>query len=426
MFAVPARRTCTALAAAAVLGTVLAPTAFADASPSPKAPAKLPAGLYGTLDPQYDGVWRQSLALLAQDTVGVTPAKKSVDWLAGQQCDDGAFPSFRAGAGKPCDAKIKKDTNQTAAAAQSLAALGGHSDAVRKAVTWLKSVQNDDGGWPSMPGGPSDANSTSLVLGTLDATGGDPEKVTSKKGAKNGYDALLAFRLGCDAKKGERGAFAFQPDKAGKLAANDDATGSAALGGLGQGFVVEPLEKDDDKAVTPLDCAPGGKKPAGDSEDAAEAAADAAAAYLSGVLGANGQHLKSAMPGAKDQPDVGNTADAILALAAGEHRDALAKPLAWLKKNSAVWAKQSGPAAYAQLVLTTHAAGGDPRDFGGADLVKQLNATGPKPAATEAPGKNDEKDDDGVGSDVWWYVGAFLVAGIGIGFLLSGRKKKLS
>lgn len=167
-----ARRAAMALAAAAVLGTATAPAAFADpaAAPSPSpSPKKLPAGLYGTKDPQYDGVWRQSLALLAQDTVGVRPAASAVDWLVGQQCADGAFTAFRAEPDKACDAKTMRDTNQTAAAVQALAALGGHGETVKKAVDWLKSVQNDDGGWSSMVSSPSDANSTSVVIGALSA-----------------------------------------------------------------------------------------------------------------------------------------------------------------------------------------------------------------------------------------------------------------
>lgn len=58
------RRSAAVLAATVVIGTALAPAAVAEgASPSP-APA-IPSGLYGTSDPTYDGVWRQSLALLA-------------------------------------------------------------------------------------------------------------------------------------------------------------------------------------------------------------------------------------------------------------------------------------------------------------------------------------------------------------------------
>ncbi len=421
-FAVQARRAATALATAAVLGATAAPAAFADsAAPAAESP-ELPAGLYGTKDPQYDGVWRQSLALLAQHTVGVRPATSAVDWLAGQQCADGSFTAFRADPAKACDAKTMRDTNQTGAAVQALAALGGRSDVVQKAMTWLKSVQNDDGGWSSMAGAPSDANSTSVVIGALAAAGEKPASVTSKKGNKTPYDALLALQLGCDAKEGERGAFAFQP-KDGALAPNAYATSAAALGALGKGFVVDPAGKDVTEPVKPLTCEGGGTKQATADPEQAASGADA---YLVAQLDKNGQHLLSAMPGAESQPDVANTATAVVALAAGSHGAAAQQPLKWLEKNSADWAAQQGPAAYAQLVLAAHATGADPRAFGGKDLVTALNDTGPKPAGSAAPSTAPEKDatDNDEGSGMWWFVLVGLAIGAGIGFLLSGRRKK--
>ncbi|MEE4421845.1 prenyltransferase/squalene oxidase repeat-containing protein [Streptomyces bugieae] len=423
-----ARRAATALAAAVVLGAAAAPAASA-AGPSPS-PQKLPAGLYGTKDPQYDGVWRQSLALLAQHTVGVRPAAPAVDWLVGQQCADGSYTAFRADPGKACDAKTMRDTNQTAAAVQALAALGGHGKTVTKAVDWLKSVQNDDGGWSSMPGSPSDANSTSVVIGALAAADHKPESVTSKKGGKTPYDGLLTFRLGCDAKEEGRGAFTFQLKDA---APNADATAAAATGALGKGFVVAPANGAADTPVKPLTCKNGMENGAGKGKqagaDGRARAADGGAAYLVDQLGRNGQHLMSTMPGAKEQPDVGNTADAVVALAAGGHRSAAQRPLAWLEKNAAGWARQNGPAAYAQLVLAAHATGTDPRAFGGTDLVSALNATGPKPAAVSAGAETsgkDAKSDDGKGGGmgVVWVVAVGLAIGAGIGFLLSGRRNR--
>ncbi|MBC9724075.1 hypothetical protein [Streptomyces sp. TRM68367] len=48
----------------------------------------------------------------------------------------------------------------------------------------------------------------------------------------------------------------------------------------------------------------------------------------------------------------------------------------------------------------------------------------PAPRDAEASGAKDEKEDDGSSPfGTWWYVGVFLVVGIGIGFLLSGRHK---
>ena len=99
-------------------------------------------------------------------------------------------------------------------------------------------------------------------------------------------------------------------------------------------------------------------------------------------------------------------------------------------EHAAPWAGQSGPAAYAALVLTAHAMGTDPRHFGDTDLVQRLGDLGPaaRQAATGAQGAEQkasaEKDDGGDGIGVWWIVGAGLVAGIGVGFLLSGRGKR--
>lgn len=231
------RRTAAVLATTAVIGTAFAPAALAaDSSPSPSASQAIPSGLYGSTDPTYDGVWRQSLALLAQDTVGVEPAAKAVDWLTGQQCASGAFAPYRADATAKCDAKTMVDTNNTAAAVQALAALGGHDTETGKAVAWLKSVQNKDGGWGYVAGGASDANSTSVVIGALTAVGEKPAAVA--KGGKSPYDALLKLSIPCGADGA--GAFAYQPDKKGKLAANADATAAGVLGGLGKGFTAKP------------------------------------------------------------------------------------------------------------------------------------------------------------------------------------------
>ena len=411
------RRSAAALAAIAVLGAAAAPAVAAD--PPPSASATAPAGLYGTADPQYDGVWRQSLALLAQDTAGVVPATKAVDWLAGQQCDNGAFAPYRADTGKPCDAKTMVDTNSTAAAVQALWAVGGRGDVVEDALAWLKSVQNKDGGWGYTPGGPSDANSTSVVIGALTATGTEPEAVT--KDGKSPYDALLTFALPCSESQGA-GAFAFQPDKDGKLLANDDATAAGVLGALGKGLVAEPGK-----------AAGGDAGCSGADKPTREQAAANGAAHLARAVAKDG-HLTSALSGAAVQPDYGNTADAVVALAAQGGAGSAAKPLAWLEKNSAAWAKQSGPAAYAQLIFAAHATGTDPRAFGGADLVEQLNATGPAPQGVKVTDRAtgaDEKQDDGAKDEkddspfgVWWFVGVCLVFGIGIGIFISGRNRK--
>ncbi|GLX48479.1 hypothetical protein Shyhy01_14290 [Streptomyces hygroscopicus subsp. hygroscopicus] len=398
------RRNAAALAAIGVLAAA-APATAAGPSPSPK--AAVPSGLYGTSDPTYDGVWRQSLTLVAQRTLGYDPATAAVDWLTGQQCADGSFAAFRATPAKACDAKTVVDTNSTAAAVQALHATGGHDAAVTKAVDWLKSVQNKDGGWGYNPGGPSDANSTSVVVGALAATGADPASVRTS--GKSPYDALASWSIPCDQDGG--GALAYQPDKKGKLAANADATAAGVLAALGKGFVAEA-----GKAPAAHACAEG---------DGPARIADNGGAYLAAAVARTG-HLLSVMPGAENQPDYGNTADTVVALAADGRTAPAKKAYAFLEKHAGPWAAQTGPAAYAQLILAAHSVGAQPGDFGGTSLVTSLNALGPAPKTHSAAAKPAKASDGGSHAGVWWSVGICLVAGIGIGFLLSTRKKRQS
>ncbi|MER6450864.1 prenyltransferase/squalene oxidase repeat-containing protein [Streptomyces venezuelae] len=411
------RRSAAALAASAVLCVGAAPAALADTAPpaSPSAPPAVPDGLYGKNDPTYDGVWRQSFALLAQDTVGVKPSVKAMSWLVGQQCQNGGFASFRANPAVACDANTMYDTNATAAAVQALQALGGHDAAVKKSVDWLKSVQNEDGGWSYVPGSPSDADSTGVVISALSVAGEKAAEVRSKAG-KSAYDGLLTFQLGCAAEPAaDRGAFAYQPAD-GKLVANASSTAAAALAGLGKGAAVVPSAENTPAA--PLAC------PAANAADPA-AAAQGAAGYLAEALKKDG-HLMAVTPGAdQPTPDTGNTVDAVLALAAAGHKESAAGALKWLEANSAEWAKGS-PAALGTLVLAAHATGSDPKSFGGTDLVAALNATGPAPqgADTEATEVDGGEEKPSGGQNVWWIIGTGAAAGVGIGILLSGRRKK--
>lgn len=414
------RRSAATLAVSAVLCVGAAPAALADvATPSP-APV-VPSGLYGKNDPTYDGVWRQSFALLAQHTVGVKPAQQAVDWLVGQQCADGGFASFRADTAAACDAKTMLDTNATAVAVQALKALGGHDAAVKKGVDWLKSVQNADGGWAYVPGSPSEASSTSVVISALAVAGEKPAEVKSKTG-KSAYEGLLAFQLGCSAEPAaDRGAFAYQPTADGKLPANADATAAAALAGLGKGALVSPSSSPTDTPAAALACPATAGDPA--------AAAQGAAGYLAQALKKDG-HLTALTPGAdQPTPDTGNTADAVIALAAAGHKQSAAGALEWLKANSAEWSKGS-PAGLGTLILAAHATGTDPKSFGGTDLVAALNATGPAPqnasakASEQSAEKKDEKKEKESGSNVWWMILAGAAAGMGIGIVLSGRRKK--
>ncbi|MFF8292503.1 prenyltransferase/squalene oxidase repeat-containing protein [Streptomyces sp. NPDC016309] len=431
MTTVRVRHGAAALAAAAVLLSGGSPAAHAAPSPAPSPSPTVPAGLYGTKDPTYDGVWRQSLAFMAQQVAGVEPNRKAVDWLLGQQCDSGGFASYRPAPATTCGPGTTLDTNATAVAVQALSgvdrpeAAEPGTDPVSKAIdagaAWLKGMQNKDGGWGYNPGSPSDANSTSIVVSALAATGHRPGDVRSA-GGRTAYDALLGLAIPCDAKTGA-GAFAYQPDpKTGALVANGDATAAAVLAGLGKDLQTRGAEPEQEPT-----CRAAGAP-------SAERAARNGAAYLAGAL-ARGGHLDlPPMPGAATtapRPDVGNTADAVIALGAAGHAERAAPAVDWLRKNAAPWATENGPAAWAQLVLAAHTVGADVHDFGGVDLVQRLNATGPAPASLPLERKDRDKDDEQdraadeeEGSDVWLVVAVFLVAGMGIGFLLSGRKRQ--
>ena len=410
-----ARLGAVALTAAAVLAGSAAPVLAATASPSPT-PVPTPAALYGKGDPTYDGVWRQGLSLLALNGQGVTPAASAVDWLTGQQCADGGWPSYNADPAKAC-AAAAEDTNATASAVQALVALGGHDAAVTKAVAWYRTVQNKDGGWSYNPGTPSDGNSTGLVVSALLAAKTDPATVA--KDGKSGLDGLHGFQLGCTAAKADQGAFAYQPDKTGKLVANDSASSQAALA-AGSGFL-------------PVAAA---AAPASASAVASANCADSAAAvsqYLAQRLSAGGDHLTSQLAGAAPSPDYASTAWAALALAHNGRPDDAAKAVAWLRTNGEPWIQGNGitaPAALALLVLDAKATGVDPHSFGTTDLVAQLEATGPAPAATPAPStpsasaSSAPSDSSSPSSfSPWWLILVGLAAGAGIGIYISYSRK---
>ncbi|MFJ3584182.1 prenyltransferase/squalene oxidase repeat-containing protein [Streptomyces sp. NPDC090127] len=414
------RRGAAAFAAAAVLCTGMAPAASAAPSPSATPAPTVPAGLYGTKDPTYDGVWRQSLAFVAQTTSGVQPADEAVSWLTGQQCANGAFASYRPDPAKPCDPATMLDTNATAVAVQALTGVKGRSTApeplgkaAEAGASWLKSVQNKDGGWGYNPGSPSDANSTSIVVSALTALGQKPGDVTSAEG-RTPYDALLTLALPCSTKEGP-GAFAYQPDKDGKLLANADATAAATLAGLGKGITARGIEPQQTPVCTP------------EAKPTIDRAALNGASYLAAALAGTGHLNTPPMPGATDPtelPDHGNTADAVVALAAAGATKEATGALTWLQQNSAAWAKESGPAAYAQLILAAKAMRVDPTAFGSTDLLKELAATGPAPKASPSPtAKASQEESSGSLSNLWWIIGIGAVAGIGIGFLISGRRK---
>lgn len=188
------------------------------------------AGLYGAQDPAFDGVFRQSLALLAIAAADRAPDPAALGWLRDQQCDSGAYPSYRTPEDRdtPCPAEAS-DSNSTALAVQALAALDEEDDF--DAGAWLDGAQNTDGGLGFAPGSPTDANSTALAVQAIVALGEDPSAGRwADAGGNTPLTALLALQLGCEAASADRGAFAFQPEEDGSLTASPLATYQAAWG----------------------------------------------------------------------------------------------------------------------------------------------------------------------------------------------------
>ena len=154
----------------------------------------------------FSNAFTQSYALIAlgKDALGAA-------YLAGSQCADGGFPvTFET---SPC----VSDVDATAIVVQALRTQGKPTG---QAVTWLKSKQQADGGFPSAQGG-SNANSTGLVA-----------QVLTGKPAVRARDYLksLQVRTGPDA-----GAIAFDASGFNKGTA-PRATAQAVLGLTGASF----------------------------------------------------------------------------------------------------------------------------------------------------------------------------------------------
>jgi hypothetical protein len=160
--------------------------------PAPSNALSLPSGsttdsgLFGTTDPTYIGVYRQSLSLLAFQAAGVTPPAVSVSWLLGQQCPDGGFQGYTtspAACVAPDSTTYSgEDSNNTALALQALSALAPSATgqtaldlqtAVQRAADWLVQHQGTDQGFAYYPDqaatNASDANSTAVTLIALNA-----------------------------------------------------------------------------------------------------------------------------------------------------------------------------------------------------------------------------------------------------------------
>ena len=123
-------------------------------------------GLYGSTDPTYDGVFRQSLAILGLHAAGKTPDPTAINWLLDQQCADGGFsvvqPNARQGMSEVRPLGIHRwRRHQRDLPGLAGAPRDGPLKEAAKAAKVLRGAQDKDGGWPFIVGGgSSDPNST--------------------------------------------------------------------------------------------------------------------------------------------------------------------------------------------------------------------------------------------------------------------------
>jgi hypothetical protein len=215
-------------------------------------------GLFGPApaagDPCYDCAFRQSFAVMGLAAAAATDAQATT-WLAGQQCADKGFQSYKppSTACHPPDlnAFTGEDTNSTALATQALVD-AGHAFGVGNPLDFLATTQNTDGGFGFFAGSSTDADSTGIVTQAVVAGGEDPRSGRWVKGAATPQSALLSLQIGCEGAAADRGAFDFQTET--PLKPNALATEQAVPGAMSKPFPLTAVTLT--TAEPAVDCTP--------------------------------------------------------------------------------------------------------------------------------------------------------------------------
>ena len=140
---------------------------------------------------QANSAQGQALAILGLKAAGQVVPQPAIEAVKNAQDADGGW-DYLLVANDPNAATNydTSDTNSTAFALMALAAVGDHSlDA--KALAWLKTQQQPDGGF-AYQGSPSDPDSTALVLQALVAAAQDPGSAAWAQVGKSAVMYLLA------------------------------------------------------------------------------------------------------------------------------------------------------------------------------------------------------------------------------------------
>ncbi len=163
----------------------------------------LVAAVEGMYDPatgrfggEQDTLLSHAVALMALKAAGRPIPAEAVAWLKDAQLDEGSWSwngDKTPGAG---------DTNSTALVVQALVAAGVPADdpAIGKALEYLRGQQNDDGGFPYVKPSPygteTDANSTAVVIQALLAAGQDPAGADWARDRGTPLSALQSLQTG--------------------------------------------------------------------------------------------------------------------------------------------------------------------------------------------------------------------------------------
>ena len=127
-----------------------------------------------------------AFAVLARSAVGepVSSLRSSASWLRRVQNRDGGWGSVKSAASEP---------DSTGAVLQALAVVDAGS-ALARGAGWLRAAQRADGGWSLTRSAGSNSQSTAWALQGLIAAGVNPRGV--RKGARNGFEYLDARQAG--------------------------------------------------------------------------------------------------------------------------------------------------------------------------------------------------------------------------------------
>lgn len=148
----------------------------------------------------FSNVITQSLAIIALERATDGPSVPSVDYLTGQACDDGGFPTELDP--ETCESSV----DATGFAVQALVAVGEGAVA-RAAGDWLLAVQADDGSFGGQEA-VAETNSTGLAAAALALLGDD-------EAAAEARAWLIAVQEDCV--EAEPGALPFAPQDRGDV-----------------------------------------------------------------------------------------------------------------------------------------------------------------------------------------------------------------